>query len=1254
MTHNAPSALAAAQMRSALLRLSTRIAESGDESDVCKSVVEALADTAFGFTGVGLYVAGSDTFEPALVASAGAFAASADVAELKRPLRVGQNVIGELVVQRESGRAFDNGDVEILSAAANQASIALGRVRLLAAERTRTTEQRALLDTLTDLSSELQLDRLLQAVLERAVGLLGVTAGELAIYEDDSDELVVVASHNMEVNAVGTRMRVGEGAMGHVAQTHEPLIIPRYQDWDGRSDKYTQSIVQSVMATPLLIGARLVGAIASVHSDPSRRFGESDLRLLNLFAAQAAIAIENARLFASAGERAAEQEALLDSLQDLSAELEFGRVLQAVLQRAVTLLDVTGGELAIFDEEREELEIVASHNLETDAVGARMARGEGAMGTVAKTLEPLIIPSYQDWEGRSGQYTQTSVQAVMAAPLLIGNRLVGAIASVHSDPDRKFGQRDLRRLTMFAPQAAIAIENARLFERERRRAAEQEALLETMQDLSGALELSRVLQHVLERAVTLLNVNGGELATFDEARHELSIVASHKMDTDAVGKRMALGEGAMGQVAKTHEPLVIPRYQEWVGRSDKYEDETVQSVIAAPLLIGKRLVGVIAAVHSDPDHAFGNDALRLLSLFGPQAAIAIENARLYAEAQRYFEDLMQNNPVAIVNLDAEYKITSCNPAFELMFGYAQQEVVGSNLDELVTTSQTLGDARAYTEAAMAGRTTAGTGRRRRKDGTLIDVEIFAIPIVVGGMQVGMIALYHDVTELLAARRAAESASESKSRFLANMSHELRTPLNAIIGYSEMLQEDAQDAGHEAYEADLGKIEGAGRHLLALINDVLDLSKIEAGKMELLAETLDVAGTIEQVATTVQPLVEQKGNTLDVSVGDGVGTMFADVTRLRQVLLNLLSNASKFTERGTIALEAAAETGAEGDPWIRFDVRDSGIGMTPEQCGRVFEAFAQAETSTASKYGGTGLGLPISRRFCQMMGGDITVASEFGKGSTFTVRLPVTMREATADAEPVPAESATAGTVLVIDDDDTARDIVRRSIVREGFHVLEAASGESGLALAREHHPDVITLDVLMPGMDGWSVLATLKGDPDLADIPVVMVSVVDDANLGFTLGASEYLTKPIDRERLAAVLKRHGHVRRASPVLVVEDDAATRSMLRRVLEQDQWTVVEAENGRDGLDRVREQVPGLVLLDLMMPEVDGFEFLQALRSNGDAAGVPVIVITAKELTADDRRRLNGGVELIVQKGGHDGDDFVESVRRAVKFRTGASA
>jgi PAS domain S-box-containing protein len=1235
-------------MRSALLGLSTRIAEAQSEEDVCRAVVEGLTNPAFGFEGVGLYLSGTTAFEPALRASAGTFGARSEaVSELKLPLRIDQSAIGELVVQRDRTRAFERGDLEILGAAANQASMAIGRARLISAERHRTVEQRALLETLVDLSGELELDRLLQSVLQRALRLLDVTGGELAIFDEATQELVVVASHNMDTNAVGVRMAVGEGAMGRVAQTLEPLIIPRYQEWEGRSAKYTQSIVQSVMAAPLLIGQRLVGAIASVHSDPSRTFGETDLRLLNLFAAQAAIAIENARLFTAERERASEQQALLDTLADLSGELELDRLLEAVLERVVRLLGVTAGELAIFDEAEKQLVIVASHRMEVDATGSRMALGEGAMGHVGQTGKPLIIPRYQEWAGRSGKYQQSSVQAVMAAPLLIGTRLVGAIAIVHEDPTRLFGEADLRRLTMFAPQAAIAIENARLFAAARERAEEQQALLDTMQDLSGELELSKVLHGVLERAAGLLGVTGGELATYDEHRKDLVIVASHNMGTNAVGTRMTLGEGAMGTVARTLDPLIIPNYQEWAGRSTKYQQSTVQAVMAAPLTIGGRLVGAIASVHSDPARRFGEADLRRLTMFAPQAAIAIENARLYSAAQRHFEDLVLNNPVAIVGFDLDGNITQCNPAFEQLFGYAAREVIGRNLDRLVTTDDLLHDAQQYTERARSGSAVHGMGRRRRKDGTLVDVEIFSIPVVVGGQPVGMMALYHDVTELLRARREAESANAAKSQFLASMSHELRTPLNAIIGYSEMLQEDAEAEGQEGFVEDLGKIHSSGRHLLALINDVLDLSKIEAGRMELYVETFDLPAALEQITTTVEPLVAKNSNRLDLVMGPELGAMRSDQTRVRQVLLNLLSNACKFTEEGVITLEAE-RTGAT----MEFRVRDTGIGMTPEQVGRLFEAFAQAEAATASKYGGTGLGLAISRKLCHMMGGDVTVESAPGAGTCFTVTLPVVVPEpaperSSGDGEAFPA-AATGGdaiTVLVIDDDPAVRSLLRRTLDREGFAVIEAPDGESGLRSARATRPDVITLDVMMPGQDGWSVLAALKADRDLADIPVVMVTIVDDKNLGVALGAAEYVTKPIDRKRLTAVLKRHGRGSNRL-VLVVEDDAATRNVLRRGLEKAGWRVAEAENGRVGLSRLEAETPALVLLDLMMPEMDGFEFLETMRARSQWQRVPVVVITAKELTDDDRRRLNGGVERVVRKHPHDGGGLAEELRKVI--------
>ena len=1244
MSGRVPTPTAPAALRSALLRLSTRIAESADEDSICRGVAEGLLHPAFGFDGVGVFLAGTESFEPALRASAGSFAPGrAEVAELRLPLRVDQSAIGELVVQRAGSGAFEQGDLEIMAAAATQASIAIGRVRLLTAERHRASEQRALLDTLADLSSELQLDTLLTAVLNRAVALLGVTGGEFAVYDEAQDQLVIVAAQGLDQASIGRRMRRGDGAMGHVAMTGEPLIIPNYQQWEGRSAQYAESAIQAVIAVPLLVGSRLVGAIAAVHSDPARKLGEADLRLLNLFAAQAAIAIENARLYAAERERATEQQALLDTLADLSSQLELSQVLKAVLERATMLLDVTGGELAIYEESTRELVILASHNLPVSAVGSRMRLGEGAMGRVAETQEPLIIPRYQEWEGRSDQYTESTIQSVMAAPLLIGNRLVGAIASVHADPTRHFGERELRRLTMFAPQAAIAIENARLFTAAQQRAREQEALLASLTDLVGELELAKVLEGVLGRAVSLLGVTGGELATWDESSRELVVMASLNMGTNAIGARMAMGEGAMGRVAETHQPLIIPRYQDWAGRSEQYTQSTVQSVMVAPLLIGNRLVGAIASVHSDPDRVFGPQDLRLLQLFAPQAAIAIENARLFAAAQRYFEALVRNNPVAIVNLDLDHNITSCNPAFEALFGYAEAEVMGRNLDELLTTEATLEEARAYTQEAVAGRKATGTGRRRARDGRLVDVEIYSIPVLVGGERVGMMALYHDISELLKARHDAETANAAKSQFLASMSHELRTPLNAIIGYSEMLEEEASELGHAGFVPDLQKIRAAGRHLLALINDVLDLSKIEAGKLELSIESFDLRAAIEDVATTIQPLVDKNDNRLLLDTPEPLGTIRSDLTRVRQVLLNLLSNACKFTERGTITLGVERRDGQ-----VIFRVRDSGIGMTPEQLGRVFEAFAQAEASTSRKYGGTGLGLAITRRFCELLGGDVTAASEPGRGSTFTVRLPVDL------SEPIPPPdraqlAASAGTVLVIDDDPAARAITRRVLSREGYGVVEAADGETGLRLARELRPDLITLDILMPGMDGWAVLTALKADPDLAATPIILQTILEDRNLGFALGASEYLTKPIDRKRLAALVKRYVPHRSAGPILLVEDDAPTRSLLGRTLTKAGWAVTEAENGRIALERVAATRPSLVLLDLMMPEMDGFEFLDVLRRDPAGRTIPVVVITAKTLTEGDRHRLNGGVERVVLKHTLDAEALLAEVRRVARAR-----
>ena len=496
-----------------------------------------------------------------------------------------------------------------------------------------------------------------------------------------------------------------------------------------------------------------------------------------------------------------------------------------------------------------------------------------------------------------------------------------------------------------------------------------------------------------------------------------------------------------------------------------------------------------------------------------------------------------------------------------------------------------------------------------------------------------------------------------------MSHELRTPMNAIIGYTEMLTEDAEDLGQDDFIPDLKKILAAGKHLLALINDVLDLSKIEAGKMTLFLEEFEVASLIDDVTTTIQPLVDKNSNQLIVDVDARAGTIKADETKIRQTLFNLLSNASKFTQEGTIRLEAHRQSRGAVD-WMVYKVADTGIGMSEEQMAKVFEEFTQADSSTTRKFGGTGLGLTISKKFCQLMGGDVTVESEEGKGTTFIVELPAVVNEepeaptlavavpssppADVDAPAVDAGDDGAETVLVIDDDPTTLDLTRRFLTREGFAVQTADSGMRGLELAQKLRPSAITLDVMMPGMDGWAVLTALKQQPETADIPVIMLTMLDEKEMGFALGASEYMSKPIDRERLTAYLERYLASSRVGGgrILVVEDEAETRELLRRGLEKNGWSIDEAENGLVALARLNDQVPDLILLDLAMPQMDGFDFLAELRQTEEWHNIPVVVVTAGDLTAGEQARLDGQVEAVLKKGAHPRDSLLSELRDLV--------
>jgi GAF domain-containing protein/DNA-binding response OmpR family regulator/anti-sigma regulatory factor (Ser/Thr protein kinase) len=1087
-----------------------------------------------------------------------AAAASGFRAALAVPMLRDGCAIGAIAIGRSKPGEFSERQVELLRTFADQALIAIENVRLFEALEARNRDLTEALEQQTATgeilrvisSSPTDVQPVFDMIARNARRLCEAGSAQVVTY--DGGLMWLQALDNMVPEQADVLQSVFPmtphmgSAAGRAVLTGQPVhILDLQKDRDYDIGAVRGAGLATVLAVPMLRDGSPIGTVnVHVWATP-RPFSDRQIALMETFADQAVIAIQNVRLFKELEARNTELRVSLEQQTATSELLKvIGRstfdlqpVFETLAENAVKLCEAERAFIFRFDGQL--LRAVASYNSSPEliAVVERNPIVPGRSSATARAgLERRIV--HVPDASADPEYTYASQQihrfrTIIAIPMLRAGELLGVI-TIYRHEVRPFTDGQIALLETFADQAAIAIENVRLFKElearthELTRSVDQlTALGEVGQAVSSTLDLDAVLSTIVARATQLAGTDGGAIYEYDETAGEFQLRAEKGMDQELVEARRASrilkGEGAVGQLAETREPIQIADIAAEGAYHGRLKDVLlragVRSLLAIPLLREARIIGGLVVNRKSPG-AFAPEVVGLLKTFATQSALAIQNARLFREL--------------------------------------------------------------------------------------------------------------------------EVVSRHKSEFLANMSHELRTPLNAIIGYSEMLEEEAQDLGQEAFVPDLTKINTAGKHLLELINSVLDLSKIEAGKMDLYLETFAVADTIRDIAAVIQPLAEKNRNRLDVRCASDAGSMYADLTKLRQALFNLLSNACKFTEEGVVGLTVSREAVDNVDRLV-FTVSDTGIGMTPEQMDRLFQEFSQADASVTRRYGGTGLGLALSRRLARMMGGDITVESEAGRGSTFAMHVPASVAKVGSEPTLTVAPATGAETVLVIDDDAAVRDLVQRFLAKEGFRVAVASSGEEGLRLAKELRPDAITLDVIMPGLDGWAVLSTLQADADLAEIPVIMLTLVDDRSLGYTLGATEYLTKPLDRERLLAALRKH---RQDLPVLVVDDDPAVRELLHRLLEGNGYRVVEAENGRVALERLRDGAPGLIVLDLMMPEMDGFEFMEEIRRQESWSGIPVIVLTSKDVTAEDQQRLNGGVERVIQKGAYTRESLLGEVRRLV--------